>query len=75
MNKWVQDRILPGLTILAILNAVYAYGDVKQLKIEMVSIKSALSTVGDIKKVMCLLALKTTDDRLKEKICAGSISH
>ena len=75
MSKWVTEKILPGLTILAIVNAVYAYGDVKQLKSEMTDIKKIVLTVKDVKKVMCLLALKTTDDRLKEKICAGSISH
>lgn len=75
MNKWVLERILPGLTILAIVNAVYAYGDVKQLKAEMTDIKKLVSAVKDVKKVMCLLALKTTDDKLKEKICAGSIRN
>ena len=71
--NWVRDKLLPGLATLAIVNAVYAYGDVKQLKSDMKDLKVVVATVQDVKKVMCLLALKTTDDKLKEKICAGSI--
>ena len=68
-SKWIKDKILPGLVTLAVVNAVYAYTDVKALKREMVTVRMAIGHVKDVKSILCLLALKTKDDKLKEKIC------
>ena len=73
--EWWKNKILPGVVTAIVFGAFYTYADVKTLKTDMVEVKTSLTYVKDVKNLICLLALKTKDDKLKEKICAGSSGY